>query len=646
MANVTTVGPIPSALGVYGIPSTLPSDGESYEAIMVQLQDSSGIPARAPQGGVNVALTSSDTTVGNVSSTVSIKVGETYALANFTTTTKAQTEAKIQNTTITAVSQGYTPGQVTITTTPIASNPTKLKIFSGPLQTPADAGSYEQIALQLQNASGYAAKKNSNTTVNLASNDDSVCRIQEVTIPPQKTYALTNLTTTYKAGSANITAVANDFPLTTQLIKTSGFVPSKLAVYCFPTTFTFRRCNIQNSACATAECIRGNPQEPSETNVRVNLFSSQSTLGSISATVTIPAGQTQATANFTTTYQPGSTTITAQASGYTTGQTTLSSCVIDRYQILTDVLGNGTISPSGSVVNIGSNQTFNMAAKNGYHIADVLVDDVSQGPVSSYTLTNTLSTHTIVAQFSINTYNIAVSQTANGSITPETSTVNHGESPEFTITPNTGYSISKIIANGQSVTVNSSSNQTYRFSPITSNASLTALFEPNKYTVEVIQTTNGVISPGTTVLNYNDNQTFTITPKTGYHIVDVLVNATSVGAVSSYTLGNINASATIKAIYQANPAATPSPSPTPTPSPTATPTVAPSKTPTPTPTILFSETSPSPDPETAEASSDFFASIPMSVRYALAAALAIVSAAMAFIIKKKTAGDKLFEMPA
>ncbi len=262
MANVTTVGPLPSALGVYGIPSTLPSDGESYEAIMVQLQDSSGIPARAPQGGVNVALTSSDTTVGNVSSTVSIKLGETYALANFTTTTKAQTEAKIQNTTITAVSQGYTPGQVTITTTPIASNPTKLKIFSGPLQTPADAGSYEQIALQLQNASGYAAKKNSNTPVNLASNDDSVCRIQEVTILPQKTYAKTNLTTTYKAGSANITAVANDFPLTTQLIKTSGFVPSKLAVYCFPTlpsdgaTYKTVHVQLQNAQGQPARAIR------------------------------------------------------------------------------------------------------------------------------------------------------------------------------------------------------------------------------------------------------------------------------------------------------------------------------------------------------------------------------------------------------
>ena len=90
MANVTTVGPLTSALGVYGISSTLPSDGEFYEAIMVQLQDSTGVPARAPQGGVNVALTSSDTAVGTVSLNVTINKGQTYAKANFKNYTQSR----------------------------------------------------------------------------------------------------------------------------------------------------------------------------------------------------------------------------------------------------------------------------------------------------------------------------------------------------------------------------------------------------------------------------------------------------------------------------------------------------------------------------------------------------------------------------
>ena len=48
LSTITSVGPIPSSIGVYGFPSTLPADGNTYPAIMVQLQDSTKAPARAP----------------------------------------------------------------------------------------------------------------------------------------------------------------------------------------------------------------------------------------------------------------------------------------------------------------------------------------------------------------------------------------------------------------------------------------------------------------------------------------------------------------------------------------------------------------------------------------------------------------------
>src|SRR5665647_939031 len=70
--TITTVGPIPSAIAVYGFPSTLPADGNTYAAIMLQLQDSGGNPARAPQGGVQITLSSSDTSVGTVPSLATI----------------------------------------------------------------------------------------------------------------------------------------------------------------------------------------------------------------------------------------------------------------------------------------------------------------------------------------------------------------------------------------------------------------------------------------------------------------------------------------------------------------------------------------------------------------------------------------------
>jgi hypothetical protein len=92
---------------------------------------------------------------------------------------------------------------------------------------------------------------------------------------------------------------------------------------------------------------------------------------------------------------------------------------------------------------------------------------------------------------------------------------------------------------------------------------------------------NGVLS-----LNCGGSQGFTITPNTGYYIVNVLVNGSSVGAVSSYVVQNIDGATTISASFALTPTPTPAPTPTPSPSPTPSPisTSASSATPTSTAT--------------------------------------------------------------
>lgn len=76
---------------------------------------------------------------------------------------------------------------------------------------------------------------------------------------------------------------------------------------------------------------------------------------------------------------------------------------------------NGTITPGGVTAVIhGNSQTFTIAANYCYHIFDVLVDGVSQGPIISYTFTNVTTDHTISATYSINTYALSYSAGANG----------------------------------------------------------------------------------------------------------------------------------------------------------------------------------------------------------------------------------------
>lgn len=341
-STITTIGPIPSAVAVYGFPSTLPADGNQYTAILIQLQDSSGSPAKAPKDGVQVTLSCSNTTIGEVTPNIVIPEGKTYTTANFTAKTAAQIEGKILSATVTALSQGYASKQVTMTTTPLATNPSQLKIFTGPSQVLADQNSYKQIAVEIQNSTGFVGKAQPNVSVTIASSDQTIGMVDpQITIPQGQSYVVATLNTTYKAGLTTLTAVATDLQRSQLSLTTVGFTPSKLAIYSVPSllptdkvTYPAIQVQLQDS--------QGRPAKDPQTDVTVSLFSSQPTVGIVSSALTIPFGNTQATGSITVTNAPGLTTITAQASSYTTGQATITTYLID----LSPTQVNVTASPS------------------------------------------------------------------------------------------------------------------------------------------------------------------------------------------------------------------------------------------------------------------------------------------------------------
>jgi LPXTG-motif cell wall-anchored protein len=352
-ASITTIGPIPYSVAVYGCPSTLPGDGGSYNVIMVQLQDANGVPAKAPKGGVLVSLSCSNTSIGTVSPNVTIAEGKTYAVACFNTTTAAQTEGKLKSVIITTVAQGYLSQQVTITTSPIAANPNQLKIFSGPTQIPADQSSYQQIVVELQSSiTGFVGAFNSDVLVSLGSSDPTIGKIDsQLIIPLNQTYAVATLNSTYKAGTTTITAVATDLLRSQQAITTTGFTPTKLAVYCSPASLPSDKGAYQ-SVQVQLQDSQGRPAKDPQTDVSLSLFSSQPTVGAVSSTLTIPFGQTQATGTVTATNTAGSTTITAQGSSYTTGQGTLTTYTIDFLPVQISATANSTSIYNGQKTDV------------------------------------------------------------------------------------------------------------------------------------------------------------------------------------------------------------------------------------------------------------------------------------------------------
>ena len=236
----------------------------------------------------------------------------------------------------------------------------------------------------------------------------------------------------------------------------------------------------------------------------------------------------------------------------TANHTISASFASDTPTITASVSGSGSISPAGAVaVRNGISRTFTITPSTGYYIDDVTVDGVSVGAVTTYTFTNVTADHTIAATLNIKSFNIAQSAGAGGTISPPPPvSVAYGDAETFTITPDTGYSIHSVLVDGASV----GPVTTYTFANVRANHSISASFVMNAYTLNAgVTGSGGSIFPASTLrVLYGGNSVYTLTPRTGYHVSDVVVDGTSVGPVSSYTFSTISANHSIVASFAIN----------------------------------------------------------------------------------------------
>jgi uncharacterized repeat protein (TIGR02543 family) len=212
----------------------------------------------------------------------------------------------------------------------------------------------------------------------------------------------------------------------------------------------------------------------------------------------------------------------------------------------------GSVSPSGTTrVTSGADQTYTIRATAGYNVTDVLVDGSSVGAVSTYTFSAVTAPHTITASFAANpSFTITADAGANGSITPGTTAVVQGTSQTFAIAPDSGYAIGTVTVDGTS----KGTATGYTFSNVQTTHTIAATFIP---TITASAGAGGTVSPsGTARVTSGANQAYTIRASAGHHITDVLVDGSSVGAVSTYTFSAVTAPHTIAASFEQNPSFT------------------------------------------------------------------------------------------
>jgi len=155
------------------------------------------------------------------------------------------------------------------------------------------------------------------------------------------------------------------------------------------------------------------------------------------------------------------------------------------------------------------------------------------------------------------TYTIVASAGTGGSISPSGNvSVFSGESKEFTITANSGYSISSVTVDGMSKGVITS----YTFSNVAEEHTISATFTANPgptptttHTIVASAGTGGSISPsGTSTVTDGSSKTFTVITDSGYGVDKVLVDGSVVILTDGkYTFSNVAANHTISVSFKA-----------------------------------------------------------------------------------------------
>ena len=323
-ASLRTVNPYsearpPLKLKVYISPGIFPSVPGLIGNVLVQLVDSNDTPL-VTSWNMMVFLTSSNTSILTVSSPITILKGHSYGISHCTVT------GDIGEATITAVAQGFQPGDATVKVVNRGGKPMRLAlILSPPSLTPDSSFHSSAILVQLLDREGKPTLADRKVKVYVSSSNVEVASVIDeiVTIGRGEPYVQVGLKTGVKKGETTVTVSAQDLEACSATLKIEGFTPYRLKVYVAPPVILAGDIT-ENVVTIQIQDGMGNPTV-SPRDLMIHITSSSMSMGLYPPEfeVRLPRGENYAKTFFPATGTPGETSITASAQGLESSTATL-----------------------------------------------------------------------------------------------------------------------------------------------------------------------------------------------------------------------------------------------------------------------------------------------------------------------------------
>lgn len=182
--------------------------------------------------------------------------------------------------------------------------------------------------------------------------------------------------------------------------------------------------------------------------------------------------------------------------------------------------------------------------------------DGTGADISGEEFNNISQNLTLYPRYKSNEVTVTVIQTANGEITPGTTTTTYGNTLNFDVKANGGYKISSIVIGGQNVEIKDENEQIVAVENIVGDTTLTATYELKEYMISVMSTGEGVTTPNTNQsVRFGDDISFTFVANEGKYIsslkIDGIEKISGVTTKSyEYTFASVSADHSVDVIYE------------------------------------------------------------------------------------------------
>ncbi|MCK9490138.1 MAG: hypothetical protein M0Q42_12250 [Xanthomonadales bacterium] len=224
------------------------------------------------------------------------------------------------------------------------------------------------------------------------------------------------------------------------------------------------------------------------------------------------------------------------------------SFAIDTFQIGASAGDNGAINPTGMLtVDYGDTPSFTVTPDTGHHLDEVSGSCIGTLAGDVFTLEPVTADCALHARFAIDTFQISASAGDDGSIDPDgTITVDYGDTPSFTLTPDTGHHLDEVSGS----CIGTLAGYVFTLEPVTADCALHARFAIDTFQVSASVGDHGSIDPdGTITVDYGDMPSFTVTPDTGHHLEEVSGSCSGALDGDVYTLDPVTADCALHARF-------------------------------------------------------------------------------------------------